>query len=263
MKKTVIIAIVAGLFALSQKTVADSLSVSFTSKQISGEYSPERDVVVYILNAAGAFVRTLSYWGVDRKDCRTWATIGNNNVVDAISSATVSGPSSNLSASWNGNDVSKQPVPNGTYWLCIEGTASDTNRFAPRLKCRIVLDGTSKTSTAADSSLNNGSTYFTALTVSIATGSAIRPPVFTAMDKKQMFSFSLGRSRVAVLADREETIAVELFTLRGARAAEGVLLTLKDGAVARELFRNVNLCMYIAKITSRYGSVQRTVLVGK
>jgi hypothetical protein len=264
MKKTFMIAIVVGLFALNQKTVADSLSVSFTSMQISGHYSPERDVVVYILNAAGAFVRTLGYWGADRKDCRTWATISNNNVVDAISSATVSGPSSNLSTSWNGKDVSKQPVSNGTYWLCIEGTASDSNLSAPRLKCKIVLDGTSKTSTVADSSLNNGSTYLTALSVfSIGNGGAVRPPVFTAMGKNRMFSFLLGRSRVAVLADGEETIAVELFTLRGEKAADRVLLARKDGAVGRGLFQSVHPGMYTAKVTSRYGSVQRTVLFAK
>ena len=264
MKKMFVCAIVIGLFALNRETVADSLSVSFTSNEISGENSPKRDVVVYILNETGQFVRTLGVWGFDRADCRTWATISDTNVVDAVSSATITGASSDLSATWNGMDVSEQPVPSGTYWLCIEGTASDTNTSAPRLKCKIELDGTSKTSTTADSSLNNGSTYFPAVSVSIfGTGIGIRPPAIRAIGEKRIFSFTIGSSRIAVAADRQEIIAVELFTLSGAKAADRVLLTLKDGAVARELFRSVIPGMYIAKVTSRYGSVQHTVLVGK
>jgi len=263
MKKMFVCAIVIGLFALNQGTFADSLSVSFTSKEISGKtYSPERDVVVYILNAAGKFIRTVGMWGFDRSDCQTWATLSKSNEVDAVSSATVTGASSDLSVTWNGMDTSEQAVPNGTYWLCLEATASDKNASAPRLKCRIVLDGTSKTSTTADSSLNNGSTYFTALSVYIfGNGAAIRPPVNAAMGEKRMFSFLIGSSRVAIATGGKETIAVELFTLRGAKMANRVLLTPKDGAP--DLFRNVNPGMYIAKVSSRYGSIRQKVLIGK
>ena len=263
MKKMFIYAIIMGLFALNLEIVADSLSVSFTSKEISGKtYSPERDVVVYILNAAGKFIRTVGMWGFDRSDCQTWATLSKSNEVDAVSSATVTGASSDLSVTWNGMDTSEQAVPNGTYWLCLEATASDKNASAPRLKCRIVLDGTSKTSTTADSSLNNGSTYFTALSVYIfGNGAAIRPPVNAAMGEKRMFSFLIGSSRVAIATGGKENIAVELFTLRGAKMANRVLLTAKDGAP--DLFRNVNPGMYIAKVSSRYGSIRQKVLIGK
>jgi hypothetical protein len=262
MKKMLVYAIVMGLFALNLETVADSLSVSFTSKEISGKtYSPQRDVVVYILNATGKFIRTAGVWGYDRSDCQTWATLSKNNVVDAVSSATVSGTSSDLSVTWNGMDTSEQAVPHGTYWLCIEATASDKNASAPRLKCRIILDGTSKTATTADSSLNSGSTYFTALNISIfGNGAAVRPPVNR---ENRMLSFSIGRSRIAIAAGREETIALELFTLRGAKAADRVFLTAKDVAGGHDLFRNVNTGMYIAKVSSQYGSIRQKVLVGK
>ena len=265
MKKMFVCAIVIGLFALNQGTFADSLSVSFTSKEISGKtYSPERDVVVYILNAAGKFIRTVGMWGFDRSDCQTWATLSKSNVVDAVSSATVTGASSDLSVTWNGLDTNEQAVPNGTYWLCLEATASDKNTSAPRLKCKIVLDGTSKTSTTADSSLNSGSTYFTALSISIkGNGAAIRPPVSASMGEKRMFFFSIGRSRIAVPTDGEEIIAVDLFTLHGAKAADRVLLTPKDLAGANDLFRNVYPGMYIVKVSSQSGSIQQKALVGK
>jgi hypothetical protein len=263
MKKMFVYAIVMGLFALNLETVADSLSVSFTSKEISGKtYSPQRDVVVYILNATGKFIRTVGVWGFDRSDCQTWATLSKNNIVDAVSSATVSGASSDLSVTWNGTDTSEKAVPNGTYWLCLEATASDKNASAPRLKCKIVLDGTSKTSTTADSSLNNGSTYFTALNVSIIGNTiAVRPSEIRPASGKRMLSCTIGHSRIAVPADGEEIIAVDLFTLQGAKAADRVLLTPKDGD--RDLFRDVYPGMYIVKVSSRNESVRQKVLVGK
>lgn len=261
MKKALSIAIVLCLFALHRETMADSLSVSFTSKDITtGDYSPERDVVAYIVNAAGAFVRTIAYWGDDRKDCWTWFKLSSNNVVDAVSGATVKGASANLQAAWNGKNASKQPVSNGLYWLCLEGTASDSNSNAPRLKFLLNLDGTSKSSTTPDSSLNKGSTYFTATSVSIVgSGAAISHPAAASPSSGQIRSFMIGRNRTTVPAAGNDPVTIELFSLRGAQVSSRIQLSpMSDGS---GLFRDVNPGIYIAKISSPGASMQRTVLL--
>lgn len=167
MLKQILPVLISIIIASSPVFSADSVSVSFTSKQIEGKYSPDRDVIVYVLDNIGSFIRTIAYWGRDRRDCRTWMTISGNNVVDAVSAATIRTSSSNLNSGWNGISASGQSISAGTYWLCIEGTADDNDASAPRIKCKMEIDGTSKTLTTVDSSLNNGSSYFTNLSLQI------------------------------------------------------------------------------------------------
>jgi hypothetical protein len=237
---------------------ADTLTVSFASLQIPGTYSPNRDVVVYVVNNTGAFVRTVAVWGGDRNDCGTWNTTSSGSTVDAKTGATVRGTtSSNLVAGWNMKNASGQVVANGTYWLVIEGTATDNDANDPREKIKLVLDGTSKTLAAVDSSLNNGSTYFTAVNVVINAASS----TIVMLHGPHMCKFTIGRMSFTFPADITVPILLSLYKLNGIKAAE-TRVENGNGTTAID-FNNMAPGLYLAKIDSRKASLTRQVFISR
>jgi hypothetical protein len=257
MKRTLLAAGTISILACSLLW-ADTLTVSFASLQIPGTYSPNRDVVVYVVNNAGAFVRTVAVWGGDRNDCGTWHTASSGSTVDAKTGATVRGTtSSNLVAGWNMKNANGQTVTNGTYWLVVEGTATDNDANDPREKIKLVLDGTSKTLTSVDSSLNNGSTYFTTVNVVInATASTI-----VMLQGPQTCKFTIGRMSFTFPADITAPILFSLYTLNGMKAAE---TRVENGSVKPAIdFNTMAPGIYVAKINSRKASLTRQVFISR
>jgi len=240
---------------------ADNLTVTFASKNIStGTYSPERDVVVFILNSSSAFVRTVAAWGGDRKDIATWSR-KSLSVVDAVTSATVSGASADLSAAWDGNDVNKQPVANGTYWLCIDGTASDTNSAAPRLRIKILLDGTSKTITAADSSLDGGSTYFTNLSVAVTGSNAAVLDRNNGSPASHRF-LSFGKTNIPFPLTEDKTVMVHVYSLNGTALTKRAITLGAPGSVALFPIQRLTPGMYVLKINSGSWAIEQKAFIG-
>jgi hypothetical protein len=249
----------AGILLFCFLVHADSLTVSFTSKQFTGQYSPLRDVAVWVEDDAGNFVKTLSEWGGDRRDLGIWSAVSDRSLVDATTGATVLGSSSNLSAKWNMTDLSQQPVANGTYWLSIEATSDDNNMTGPRVKVKIVLDGISKTLTAVDTSLNSGSTYITNVNVMIAaTNSGIASESHSVSGTRQ-FEVVIGKTPVAVLLRANESIVISLYSSDGARVATR---TLKPGAQisrATLAFDELSTGKYLCKVKTSTRSFAKAV----
>ena len=155
-----------GVLACMLLVQADNLSVTFTATNFNKEY----DVMVWIENGSSAFVKTAAAWGSDRRDVSPWSSL-STSTVDATTSATLSSTKS-LTANWNGTDLAKAAVPNGTYFLCISG-GIDGGPF-PLSKTQFTFDGTSKTVTGS-------STNFTNISIKI-TGkgsSAVSSPIIT------------------------------------------------------------------------------------
>jgi hypothetical protein len=238
---------------------ADSLTVAFSSKQMTGGYSPKRDVAVWIQDAVGTFVKTLAVWGNDRGDLGSWSTNSSKSVVDATTSATVSGSSTDLAVAWNLKNVNQQMVPNGVYWLCIEQTSKDNSSTNPRIKVKIVVDGVSKTLTAADSSLNNGSTYITNPTIvlSLSTSKIIEGP--SQNSRGTQFTLLVGETPVAIQLGGVEPIIVSLYSPDGAIVSTRALKVAAQSNGAALAFEGISPGKYLCKVTASERTITKTV----
>jgi hypothetical protein len=242
---------------------ADSLTVAFDSKQMTGGYSPKRDVVVWIQDAAGTFVKTLAVWGSDRVDLGAWSANSSRSVVDATTGATISTSSANLTAKWNLKNVSQQTVANGTYWLCIEQTAKDLSSTNPRIKVKVVLDGSSKTLAVVDSSVNNASTYITNVNVVLATttvGIITGPGKISGVGQ---FMLRVGETPMAVPLSGVETITVSLFSVDGACMSTRVLKAAAPSNSATLAFKNIPAGKYLCKVTASAQTITKTVVIAR
>jgi hypothetical protein len=242
-------------FSLSN---ADSLTVAFASKQMTGKWSPKRDVVIWIQDASGTFVRTLAVWGDDRADLGTWSTNSSRSVVDATTGATISTSSSGMTAKWNLKNVSQQTVANGTYWLCIEQTSVDNSSTNPRIKVKVVMDGSSKTLSIVDSSLNNGSTYITNVNVVLAISTRIIAGHYQYSGARQ-FMLLVGETPVAVPLRGSETIMVSLYSSDGARVSTRVLNASAQSNSAFLAFEEISAGKYLCKVKTSARTITKTV----
>jgi hypothetical protein len=237
---------------------ADSLTVAFASKQMTGQYSPKRDVVVWIQDASGTFVRTLAVWGDDRADLGTWSTNSSRSVVDATTGATISTSSSDMTAKWNLKNVSQQTVANGAYWLCIEQTSINNSSTNPRIKVKVVMDGSSKTLSIVDSSLNNGSTYITNVNVVLAISTRIIAGHYQYSGARQ-FMLLVGETPVAVPLRGSETIMVSLYSSDGARVSTRVLTAGAQSNSATLAFEEISAGKYLCKVKTSARTITKTV----
>jgi hypothetical protein len=113
------------LVALAQTT--GTLSVSVTTASTGGTYSPRHVFVIWIEDASGNFVKTLTAYADKRiQYLYTWSasTSAKNslyNRVDALTGATLNSHGMRT-GNWNGTDYNKNPVADGTYYVCMELT---------------------------------------------------------------------------------------------------------------------------------------------
>ena len=99
-------------------------SVKFTVKTSSpgGTFSPRNIGAIWIEDSNGNFVKTLKRWAEKRKKyLYTWKKSSNENIVDAITSATKSSHTTHT-ATWNVKDFNGNTMPNGNYKLRVELT---------------------------------------------------------------------------------------------------------------------------------------------
>lgn len=96
--------------------------ISFTTVSFNGEYAPENVGAVWVLDAAGSFVKTLEIWGTKRiKYVTRWKAASGGSTVDAVTGATRSshGPHK---IEWDLTGVDGALVPDGKYQVLIEFT---------------------------------------------------------------------------------------------------------------------------------------------
>jgi hypothetical protein len=99
--------------------------VSVTTKSAGGRYEPDNVGAIWIADSANKFVKSLYVWGSQRRrELSTWTSATSsaglsNNVVDAVTSATLVGHGVRM-ASWNGTNTSRTAVPDAAYKVCFE-----------------------------------------------------------------------------------------------------------------------------------------------
>jgi hypothetical protein len=99
-----------------------SVTITYTTVDHHGLYSPHNIGAAWIESASGAYVKTLEKWGFVRSAYLVaWLTASGGNTVDAVTSASLSTLVTHQ-ATWNMTDVNLQYVPDGDYTLKIEFT---------------------------------------------------------------------------------------------------------------------------------------------
>lgn len=113
-------------FQLAAQT-AGNLNFSVTTVSTGGNYAPRNVFVVWIEDASGNFVKTLSA-NAERRiqylykwSASTSAKNSQFNRVDAVTGATLGGHGTRT-GTWNGIDYNKKLVADGTYYVCFELT---------------------------------------------------------------------------------------------------------------------------------------------
>ncbi len=107
-------------------TNKNGLTVSVVTSSAGGSYAPKHVVAIWVENAAGDFVKTLTvYAGVRASDLTNWDAVSGGNSVDAVTGTTQSSHGT-IYGSWNGTDIKGITVPDGTYRLCLELTDKNT-----------------------------------------------------------------------------------------------------------------------------------------
>jgi len=114
---------VALLVVAGARTASADLSVTFTTTDSGGTYTPKNIVAAWIEDANGTFVKTIGRWAATRKsDLTTWTGKAGANDADAISGATRTSHAIPLTAKWNLRDRNQQLMPDGNYVVRIEST---------------------------------------------------------------------------------------------------------------------------------------------
>lgn len=121
------------------------VTFTFTTLDNHGRYSPRNVSAAWIMDASGAFVRTLEENGFIRQShLGQWQTDTGGNRVDAITGATNSMPREHT-ALWDCTGLDGQPVPDGSYVAKAEFTSSNTGGLfggaAPLLEVPFDLGG--------------------------------------------------------------------------------------------------------------------------
>lgn len=165
-KKAGMMAAMLTLMVFSYVMSAPGLKVTMTAVDPpGGSWEPNYELVMWIRNAAGSFVKTFGSWGQDRSsnDFPIWyANSGGVTTVDGTTGATLTADTT-LNSTWNLTGANNAAVPNGSYSYRIELSNHHTlTAYAAYFVAgTIQIDSTSKVKNGVDSSVNNGSTYIT------------------------------------------------------------------------------------------------------
>lgn len=115
--------------AVTDGAAGACVTFTFTTLDNHGRYSPRNVSAVWIMDAGGAFVRTLEENGFIRQSHLVqWQADTSGNKVDAISGATNPAPREHT-ALWDCAGLDQQPVPDGGYVAKAEFTTSNTGGF--------------------------------------------------------------------------------------------------------------------------------------
>ena len=106
------------------------LTATVVTTSAGGKYSPRNIGAIWIADAGGHFLKTLTEWGSRRRQylykwqAATAAAGTPGNTVDAITSATL--PSHGTrTGQWSCTDWNRRPVADGRYQICFELTDRD------------------------------------------------------------------------------------------------------------------------------------------
>ncbi len=90
-----------------------------------GKYADKNIGAIWVENSQSQFVKTLKVWAKKRiKDLIKWKAVSGQNVVDAITSATIRTHETH-NVTWDCTDINGTIVPDGTYKIVIEFAEHD------------------------------------------------------------------------------------------------------------------------------------------
>jgi hypothetical protein len=123
------IMLVMGFGCTTTPTASDALPASTTGLLVSattsapgGKYAPSNIVAIWITDNSDKFVKTLYVKASQRiSHLNKWKSVSASNTVDAATGATRAGHGT-IYATWNGTDVTKKVVVDGTYKVWMEMT---------------------------------------------------------------------------------------------------------------------------------------------
>lgn len=238
---------------------AENVSISFTSLNITtGTYEPERDVIVYIVDNNGTFVRTLATWGSDLEDDIPWNIVSSGSTVDAVSGATIKSSSPQpLKSSWDGKDADKTNVTNGSYWLIISANSRERNASPSRLKIKLDIGGAKKTITSADSSFSNGAGYLTDLSI-VITSTGYKPR--TAVNNSNRTTILLAYKPIYIL-ENDEKLSFSLFSLSGRCIFKQILSQHKTDNCIHIPVQHISGGTYMYLITSKTDCISDRIVL--
>ena len=103
-------------------TTTTGLLVSATTSAPGGQYAPSNIVAIWITDNSDKFVKTLYVKAAQRiTHLNKWKSVSASNTIDAATGATRLGHGT-IYATWDGTDVSKKVVADGTYKVWMEMT---------------------------------------------------------------------------------------------------------------------------------------------
>ncbi|MEI8084715.1 MAG: DUF2271 domain-containing protein [Paludibacter sp.] len=103
-------------------TVTSGLLISATTSSSGGQYAPKNVVAIWVTDNSDKFVKTLYVKAAVRvSDLIKWRSVSSSNKTDAITGATRDGHGT-IYATWNGTDINKKVVADGTYKVWMEMT---------------------------------------------------------------------------------------------------------------------------------------------
>lgn len=114
---------------------AGTLTFSSGTVAPSSDYGLKHVLVVWLENTANpsVFIKTRAKYGNQDDHLTAWQAKSNNNLVDAVSAATLN-TYATITGNWNGTNVSETVVPDGTYNLYIEMAWGDNKTAAHAVK---------------------------------------------------------------------------------------------------------------------------------
>ncbi|MBL4684872.1 MAG: DUF2271 domain-containing protein [Nannocystaceae bacterium] len=101
--------------------------IQVRTRSYNGKYAPDNIGAIWIEDAAGAFVRTLSVWaGVRREHLLQWNSASNANTTDAVTAATSASHRSRV-VQWDLRDATGTVVVDGDYVARFEISEVNAN----------------------------------------------------------------------------------------------------------------------------------------
>ena len=134
MKKFSIVLVFSFLFLLSYSQTKGTLTVKFNTSTYGGQYANKHILAVWVTNSATnsstTYIKTLNSYYQDtqyRPYLSRWKTATNStyNTTDATTGATLNSHGS-VTGNWNALNTLSATVPDGTYYVWVEFTESNS-----------------------------------------------------------------------------------------------------------------------------------------
>jgi len=129
-------------------TATTGLLISATTSSSGGQYTPKNVVAIWVTDNSDKFVKTLYVKAAQRvSDLTKWKSVSSSNKTDASTGATRDGHGT-IYATWNGTDINKKVVADGTYKIWMEMT--ENSGAGPNTSFTFVKGATAETKTPAN-----------------------------------------------------------------------------------------------------------------